>query len=715
MSDLMKKIGVCFTFETYKEELKDEIYGKILQVVPKPTLLLRKNNNFAVVYHVDEKIIFNDSGYDVTEKYEGRLLAFSIQSAAQLNNYKEINDEKINDLHGIRELNAITDLFVKKRQEKRIFEWAYNSYIEYDQKKIIKRVYTTKTKSLTETIMHVGFSLERIFESQSGVRYYEVQLGNERIILQKDELMDFILNERNYSRKNKNQLFPILSTILFEEEKFKKLQIEKMYNAIGVFADENDNLIACYPGEMIMLRGVNGYQENAIKMCDAKGIDRNGDLIEFYYKIIELNIIPENIILMTLGHSLIGTFFHVLKDILDVFPNFFWLSIPGIGKTTIMEIFYCFLFGTEVKNNDDIDSAPRLTQMATAHTSPLLIDDIDSLEEKVKSFLKSSSTRKKGRERLTKDQKLNSEETYTAYAGSGNGKVWLSSKDDSAFRDRCCINDEFKVVNEYDENLQKFQDIREKLKTAKIAGPYLLKNSFEFVDKNIDGPISTKNKLLMYYKEKKQELKKYLQKEKVSLFSSRRLTIYALIYLGLEFWNYTLQKKGFNSELISNTLNLENGKFKEMVQYYENQGSDFTFECLENVLQFFSNTAGKYDIWRNKDNEVMITTTFINEYDDWARKRGYETLQNLSKLAEILTNLLREKVDAKTQRIKKIEEGRIDSTHTKHSLRFPVDKIQAKLGIDIKKEIDQNKSQSSDDLFKVTRINIDDPEFWEDS
>jgi len=715
VSDIMKKIGFCFTFKKYSEELAMEIYGKILLIVPQTTLLLKKKNDFAVVYYVSENIILTPQEYDVAERYDGKF-TFTIKNESELIDYQKINKLQVKELQGIREFNAIFDLFTKKRQEKRIIEWAYNAYLEYDKDKIIKRVYTTKTKSMTETIMHVGFWLERIYESPAGNRYYDVRLGNESVILQKEDLMDFILIERNYSRKNKNQLFPILSTILFEEEKYKKLQIEKMYNAIGVFADENNNLIACYPGENVMLRGTNGYQENAIRMCEARGIDNNGELIELYYKIIELDIIPQNCLLMILGHSMIGTFFHVLKDILDVFPNFFWLSIPGIGKTTVMEIFYCFPFGSEVKNNDDIDSAPRLTQMATAFTSVLVIDDIDSLEDKVKSFLKSSSTRKKGRERLTKEQKLTSEETYTAYAGSGNGKNWLSKKDDEAFRDRCCINEEFKVVDEYDDNLSQFQDIRENLKTAKIVGPYLLKNAIEFVDKNIAGEINTKRKLEMYYKEKKKVLKKYLQNERVSLFSSRRLTIYTLIYIGLEFWNYTLQKKGFNSKLIADTLTLETGKLKEMANYYEEQGKEFTFEVVENVLQFFANT-GKHDCYRNKENEIMLTTSFVNDYDDWARKRGYETLQNLSKLAEMITQLLREKIEAKSQRIKKIEQGTLDSHHIKYSIIFPIEKIQAKLGIDIKKQITENKSESSNDLFKIDRykINIDDPEFWDES
>jgi len=702
----LKKLGISFSFKEIKDfnyQIESQaIFSTIHNKFPEltATLFLKGNSEFILVYFIPENIYLNKDylNSEIKPEFSEKLKSISFLNEDKLKKFEKQNDRAIKEI-SLRNYEEIIYIFVQKEEPKGSVQWQTNTYLEWDSNQVLKRVYRNNFP-YDYPIMHVGFSLKRIFESQSGVRYYEVQLANEIVVKEKEDLINFITIERVYSRKNKNQLLPFISTILYEEQKNKSLIIEKMYNAIGVFTDNKDDLVVCYPGEKnIMIKGTNGYQENIIKSCESKGIDDRGNFIELYYNIIELNTIPENCMLLVIGHSLIGTFFHVLKDRLDVFPNFFWLTIPHTGKTSFMEIFYCFLFGTELKNNDDIDSPSRLTQMATAHTSPLLLDDIDDLDPKVKSYIKSSSTRKKGRERLNEKQKLTSEETYTAYAGSGNDKKWLSEDRDEAFRDRCCISDEFKVFDEQNEDLTKFNDYKEELKISPITGPYLLKKCIQFIEEKIAGSFTSKQKLELFFKDKKQLIKQYLKDKKVNIFGSRRLTIYTLIYIGLSFWNYVFQIKGFNCNTIIEALNLEKDKFKEMILYYEKQISDFSFESLENILQFYENKKEKYDYWRNKEDKIMLTTEFVNDYDDWARKRGYETLKQLTTLGNLFTKFLREKIEVKNHKLKKFKPGELDSScnEGKYSVIFPVEEIKAKLGIEETQE--NNKEIDVDRLF----------------
>jgi len=503
-------------------------------------------------------------------------------------------------------------------------------------------------------ILDVNFTLLRIFESKDRQRYYNVKIGDETVLKTKEELIDFVYRDRNYSYVKQYDLFNYMSMILNKEQEERGLKIEKMYPATGVFTDFSDkNLVVVYPGVGdLIVKGTNGYQERQIKLCEERGIDLQGDLIEKFAKIVNLDTIPKNIMLITLGHSLISPFFYIAKNILDVFPNFFWLApAPGSGKTSTLELFYNDLFGTELRNNDDVDSASRLTEMATAHTSALHIDDIDSLLEKVMTFIKGTSTRKGGRHRKSANQDLKVEEVYVSYVGSGNLKKCFAGNQNLAFRDRGIMSDEFKEISNPDK-IKKFETLSQEIKRGEICGYYVLKKGIEFIDIMVDGGLPTKIKFERYYSRKRDVIREYIKEEGIELNSGRRLTIYTLLWMGWEMWEFIFNSRDIRCPILKDVLNkTETNVFKELIIKCETEVNLMSMQDIGILLSYIEEQEETWK-YRKINGDMVFTNEDLKNFNKMARMSAFNTYNNLGDLAEVITGVTRVKSEPKNMKVR---------------------------------------------------------------
>ncbi|MHA1372413.1 MAG: hypothetical protein ACTSRA_22155, partial [Promethearchaeota archaeon] len=134
----------------------------------------------------------------------------------------------------------------------------------------------------------------------------------------------------------------------------------------------------------------------------------------------------------------------------------------------------------------------------------------------------------------------------------------------------------------------------------------------------------------------------------------RRITLYALNYIGWEIWDYTFKTKGFESPLLKEALNLKSGIFFDYLNELEKAELNLRLGVIENILEFFSsdyeNLSAKRTISREaeKDGLIVFQTSFINKYDKWAKIHGYKILGSLTKLGEIQSEILNKDISPTT-------------------------------------------------------------------
>ncbi|MHA1195761.1 MAG: hypothetical protein ACTSSM_06650 [Promethearchaeota archaeon] len=427
-----------FTLKEEKNDFIKEIIYEIRKVKPiaGTTYIEEDDSTYNIFYHVkdcrfDERNFFFPirEGYNKYIKYirlysEGNYckLSKSLNSIS----IKAITNEELEKIIKIfaylieRHLEISVEIARKPRggiysihstKEGIIFR---NTRMKWDKH---RKDYIEE--NFDQKILDVPFFLKNVYEDINGLRFYEVKLGKEIICMKKVDLLKFIENERNYAYVSGKELKNFISIVLNEYQKVRKLEPKKnMYPAIGIFLDKNDEITLVYPGiSGIILYGTNGYQKRIIERCEKKGIDEDGNLCEAFYYLFHDETYPLKIRLVTFGHQLISSFFNVLREDLDIFPDHLWLTPQkSVGKTEFFKLMYCYCFGEEIKNNDDIDSIARLTEMCTSSTFAQCIDDIDELDKKILSYWKSAGTTLKGKERMTANQEVKIQETYKTFS-----------------------------------------------------------------------------------------------------------------------------------------------------------------------------------------------------------------------------------------------------------------------------------------------------------
>jgi len=699
-------VVLSFQWRENKEESLKDALEKIREIKPDlRTTYAEKNDSkkfFNLFYYV------NDCSFNTAKKW----ISIKDDFTSILSSFKVYGDgdpcrltESINklEIHSIsnEDLMNIISIFgnINEKQEDISIIVKESEDTKYevisDIRGLILRKTTVKfseakgdyyTKPFNTTIINEPFKLIAIYCDQNQERFYEIRIGEEIICFDKKDLLDYIENKRNCAFVSGKVLKECVSAILFEYEKKYKLKPKEIFPTLGVFLDENDNLIVVTSdNNKTKIYGVNAYQKRTIEKCKKRGFDKNGDMIKAFYDLMHYNTYPENIRLVSFGHTLIVNFFNVLRNDIDVFFYHHWITPnKSVGKTALWKMVYAELFGIELKSNDDIDSIARFSENCTDTTSCMPIDDIDKIDEKVLTQMKVAGTTLKAKERMTKDQKTNIQETYRAFSGTANSDKFLAGDENEAFRGRCMLSTEYTIIESF-ELLKELELIKDKIKEGKVFGYYLLNKALKFVNKQIpDTTISSHQKLKQIIRNNKEKLRVYFEK-RVLLDDPRRLTIYALLYTGWEMWNFAFQEANLKeSVLLKDILNFkENDKLLHLIETYEKTGLEITLDDMRNVLEFYDREKDTKDIikYENKEGKKIVSTIFINAYDKWAKIHGYSVLEKLPVLGNMLSKIMKEKIVPMAIRGRPVESG--DSVPCKEPIRgliFDEKKLYEKIG-----------------------------------
>jgi len=515
--------------------------------------------------------------------------------------------------------------------------------------------YASKGEPSYEKILHKPINLLAYYKGENEL-FYEVQIGKEKVCKTKSDICNWIELETNFASTSGKDLKDSISNVLFAYIKEKKLIPLPMFHSAGVFLREDEFVVVHPFKEDLTVIGENDIQHEYIERIKERKLDVNGGLVKAFYDVLEIKGIREDIRAGIFGYSSIQPFFFALSKVLDIFPNIFVIGIHGSGKTTLTEILFNFLFGTKMKSPDSIDSPARITKYFTESTFTLNIDDIDILEDKLMNFIKTSSTRKGTRDRLTRDQKLLAEQTYTSFVGTANNINFLSGNENDAFRKRCLIYETMEGID-ITEDTTIFEEVRFNIAEGKIMGFYLLEKAMEFFKSLSNKETTSYFKLTAHINEIRKKLKQKIIEKEIPLSDGRRLTVYTLIYIGWEIWNYVFTQKDLKSEILKRYLNLDGETFWNFIKGLEETEKDITITTFDALLEFYEQKRDSFVGKKTSKGDIFIQTNFIEQYDKYAKQRGYDILKNLKEFAHLQSQILGYDVKPETKHIRNSEDG----------------------------------------------------------
>ena len=518
-------------------------------------------------------------------------------------------------------------------------------YLENTRKGLTQYKYTRKDSIYKKNILAYPLELIHVYEGENDY-FYECRINSEIVCKTKADLFKYLEDETTYAFISGKDLKDAINNVLRKSQEESEFPVLKMYHTAGVFLDREDqDFIIVHPfKEDLYVFGENDVQFRYIERIKEKGIDLEGKLTRCFYDLLHIKTMREDVRIGAFGYSAIHPFFYALSGVIDVFPNLFMISGHGSGKTTLLEILINHLYGTEMKSPDSIESTARLTKYSTESPFGLNIDDIDFLDPKLMNWIKTNSTRKGTRDRMDKEQKMNREQTYAPYTGSANIKDFLTGESNNAFRKRCLIFEGMERI-ELKADTMDFDILSTEIAEGKIYGFYLLEKAMEFFEKLSDKPISSYFKLVRYLNDLKKRLKQLFINKEVFISDIRRLTIYTLFYIGLQIWSYVFRENKLESPILTKILNLEREEFIDIVKKLEETERDITLTVFDTILYFFESNIGRFDKKRTpKENEIVLTLDFIEKYDEFARKRGYDILGNLVKLGDLQSQILNREI-----------------------------------------------------------------------
>ncbi|MBD3212358.1 MAG: hypothetical protein GF311_07105 [Candidatus Lokiarchaeota archaeon] len=525
-------------------------------------------------------------------------------------------------------------------------------YLENTREGVSVFTYPIGKGNITQKkVLVCPINLLNVYKGQNDT-FYELKLNGSVVCKTKEGILEF-MEEKNLII-DQNSLKMATSNILRESMKEYHLHPKPMYNTVGVFfSKSDDDIIVVYDDDdKKRIIGENDLQLKLIERIKEKEMDKKGELTDLFYQIIHLPALPEEVRISVLGYTAIHPFFFVLSDHIDILPLLFLIGKHGAGKTTTLKIFMNYLFGTEIKKADDIRSDARFSKFLTEMGFCTLIDDFDKLPDNHLGFVKTYASQRGKRYRMKKNQEFIIEQLYASIGGTANEKEFLTRQDDEAFRLRCIIH-ELNVnikTNVNRQLLRKFRALEKELKSSNIIyGYYLLNKAMEYIENSIEGELTTFKKLLKLFNKTYERLADIIEERGVEVIDIRRITVYTLLFLGLEIWQYVFESKGLKSEMIESYLNLEKGNFINYMQKLEVAEKNLSLEIFDSILEFFRQNYYKYAGKKSKEGDFIVQTRFISDYDRWARPRNYDTLKTLTKLAEFQSKLLNRDIKPATQ------------------------------------------------------------------
>lgn len=441
----------------------------------------------------------------------------------------------------------------------------------------------------------------------------------------------------------------------------QQLIAKRAFTVTGIQLDEKQNLLLVIP-QLQKLVPNNDKAKEAVQSLEHTNFffedapDENEirkEVTQCYFNLANYRGQTENLKIVVLGFSLISNFFRALSrdQNLDVFPLCGLVGIGGSGKTQYTKLFTETLNGIEMQNGSDIQNDSRLRDVLgrTAFTS--LVDEIQKMHPAVVNNLKTALTNFKNFGYKDKNQKWIKVPVYGCFFFTSNSMSWLDG--DDALRDgRVILVRTIKKIEDQDLQNQ-FDQIKNSLLKNKRLGMYLFQFILKFIRiyrdfVSMQHDVKSDLDALLYLIEQNRKYIRILTTENSIRFTDpRKLTIYALLLTGLQFWQEFFKSElGIPNEFLSDLLSINSTKFAMFIKESEDQLWETRKEGILQIrtfISFYYKDQEKVDL-NNRElyldrNTFYLTNTFLARYNEWASKSNFPTYKSLNDVADVINKV----------------------------------------------------------------------------
>jgi hypothetical protein len=247
----------------------------------------------------------------------------------------------------------------------------------------------------------------------------------------------------------------------------------------------------------------------------------------------------------------------------------------------------------------------------------------------------------------------------------------------------------------------------------------------EYIRASSQDDISDREKLERLIAEREQVLTQYFIDRQLPEFDNRRYLMYALISIGIEMWKYLFNvKRGSPCDLLNRMTDYSTGAFADLVRAFEVENQDVRKRELRFFYQYIAETFENYTPDESKGlieyirpsgtPELYITSKFISGYNKYARVRDYPTCQYLTKVAELLNEVVDETIRAENRYIGTVKSG-------EYCIPFPINAIfpdEMPIGTPQLWEYDPSRHEMTvNEMYVhvedyIKKLEQGDPRFW---
>lgn len=654
----------------------------------------------------------------------GKIHGIKSNFDPELNEIKydvDIRDKELNSIHLlISENDSIEDLKVNKyiiaqgylrweQNPKLICHYIANEIIDQSNNAISIEY---QTKSDVEYHIENDFSKERpglfirgykfgsicdqirftvnpviinaIYRTERDDLLYEIQIGsNTPYFGQIEQIVDELrTGKKPVICSMSMELKPALLNLVRELMIKNKMECQRAYTCVGIHVDEKSNFLLAIP-QLLKIIPENDPQKDIVSTIETLDIfdpDTVDPLlqgaIENFVKLVEFEGNPEHFRLVAFGYIAISGFFKVLSKSksIDVYPAYFAIGSHGAGKTSLLRILIEGLFGYEMKLGNTIESPSRLRDLISASTFPLLVDEIDSIDHHLVIILKSMLTSFSKLAYKTKTQEWIHTDINRSVIGTANGQKWLD--DDSAFKEgRAMVT--FHETPAQEKYSQPFERIKNAIYSNKAIGYVFVQTIFNMIKgfrqnlneqskqnnsddapkKQLENDLET---LVYMIEEKRKHVRKLAKINNMTFSDNRRVTIHALILIGLEFWQYFFkQKLDVDVPFLAEFLKPDSSKYIAFIKEFEEKNVESKFEEVFQIQSFIETTYNNEEhiphVFLRKKS-LWLTDAFLGKYNEYASRTKYNQFNSLEKLAETLNKVSPEVIKVERKRFFKGEQ-----------------------------------------------------------
>lgn len=502
---------------------------------------------------------------------------------------------------------------------------------------------------------------------------FEIRIGPYQLSGTSEEILNQLKKGYRQLLRARDRLEDIFNYLLSEISKKHDIKEKKIYRYPGIHLTDTHNFEIVMPQlKKIKWKHITHKEEigsinasNLFLPKDTWVLKSDEEIAElkieidnamkWYSRYLNLSYYQENNILVA-AFNTITPFFKAIAQIepnLDSYLALFLVGDGSKGKSTSAEITNEHAYGIKKKLADKIGSQARFINYMGASTIPLFWDDIHNIDTSkpegkvIVGTLKGFLTDFGDTIRLNNSDGGIEKSLVRTILGTANRLDWLESEGP--------LRDGRTIILEYsdspkEEDKERFDKVFNELVITKGLGWFILSLSIEYIRLKAKIEYNREDMtdheiLITMIRNKGEEIRELCRTYKIFIGDSRRITLYSVLLIGIEFLRYSFSLYGNEPiSLMNEFLELKSEKLARFIKKCEDKNFNIKKKNLEHFRVYLESIDFREQLKKvhfdYSSQEIFVTGFGISEYDQWAISHGYRQYQSLDNLSKIIREIL---------------------------------------------------------------------------